>query len=293
VCGCDQRTYDNECIAQEHGVSIDYNGKCNNGNDRDQNDVGQRCTSNNQCNNNSYCKPLFGECNTRTRDGFCTEIPYNKNECDDLSKDQVCDCDGNTQRNQCKAEYEEVGVKHYGSCGNDDDDNDDDNGNRDNRCDNNDDCEDDQFCNLPECGRNTNDQGRCIDGGQNRNGCSRNHDPVCGCDQRTYDNECIAQEHGVSIDYNGKCNNGNDRDQNDVGQRCTSNNQCNNNSYCKPLFGECNTRTRDGFCTEIPYNKSECDDLPKDQVCTCNGNTQKNQCKAEYKSEGVYHYGSC
>merc|ERR1712060_216855 len=74
---------------------------------------------------------------------------------------------------------------------------------------------------------------------------------------------------------------------------CTKNSNCSSGYYCKPLFGECSTNKRDGFCTRIPRNKDECKDVPNDQVCACNGNTEKNECRAEYNSEGVRSYGAC
>lgn len=36
-------------------------------------------------------------------------------------------------------------------------------------------------------------------------GCAAVMDPVCGCDDHTYSNSCVAQAHGVSIAYDGMC----------------------------------------------------------------------------------------
>ena len=35
--------------------------------------------------------------------------------------------------------------------------------------------------------------------------CPEHHDPVCGVDGRTYDNDCFARAHHVEIDYVGPC----------------------------------------------------------------------------------------
>ena len=35
--------------------------------------------------------------------------------------------------------------------------------------------------------------------------CIQLYDPVCGCDERTYGNECFAWMHGVNVEYSGVC----------------------------------------------------------------------------------------
>ena len=70
------------------------------------------------------------------------------------------------------------------------------------RCMNNSDCPTGYFCYFPEC-RNTG--GGCI---KKPEKCYQIWNPVCGCDNKTYQNACVLFEHGVSVKHFGACKSG-------------------------------------------------------------------------------------
>lgn len=64
-------------------------------------------------------------------------------------------------------------------------------------------CGEGEFCELPEGQCLVADsQGTCIYQPQM---CTRDYRPVCGCDGRTYGNDCERQSGGVQKDYDGEC----------------------------------------------------------------------------------------
>jgi len=64
-------------------------------------------------------------------------------------------------------------------------------------------CSEGQFCELPagQC-MVADSQGTCEFQPQM---CTRDYRPVCGCDGRTYSNDCERQSAGVQKDHDGEC----------------------------------------------------------------------------------------
>lgn len=122
-------------------------------------------------------------------------------------------------------------------------------------------------------------------------GCSASG-PICGCDGLTYNSACEAWDFGVSVWFEGTCEQGppaESEPQTDpepsstacgggcgVGQFCYfADNSC--GAYGG---GEC--RDPDGVCTS-----------PMKTVCGCNGTTYASECEAVRAGTSVAWYGSC
>jgi len=137
-------------------------------------------------------------------------------------------------------------------------------------------CASDQYCDYPDDRCGDGQTGTC----QARpSSCPAVVDPVCGCDDTTYDNKCEAAAAGVDVQHQGRCNSGSD---------CTSSDECASDEFCEFPDDQCGDG-QTGTCKPRP---SICPAVV-DPVCGCDNNTHNNQCEAAAAGTDVQYDGRC
>lgn len=149
-------------------------------------------------------------------------------------------------------------------------------------------CDRNQFClkQNSNCGQ----QGECVTAPTS---CSSNYDPVCGCDGKTYSNQCVAASNGrTTVRYFGPCD-GDDDGTDDTPNRnqCRSNSNCQSDEYCDFPDGTCGGNVR-GECAPIPTGQ-DCNGVTNSAVCGCDDVKYKNYCKANQSRTSIQNQGSC
>jgi hypothetical protein len=221
------------------------------------------CTSNAMCGAGQFCEFDPGLCSGA---GKCE--PRGTGECEEYYA-PVCGCDGVTYSNDCFRRYAGVSLLHIGEC-------------EVGACFPYDPfgvCGPEEFCEGPE--------GQCwLDGAtgwcQRRpDGCADVWDPVCGCDNVTYGNDCERQIAGVWAAYRGEC-----------GPSCFAGDPygvCDEGEFCEGPENFCDIMGAAGWCTEPDRS---CGYL-WDPVCGCDGETYSNDCERQMAGVWLRYRGPC
>ncbi|HEY8944985.1 MAG TPA: Kazal-type serine protease inhibitor domain-containing protein, partial [Polyangiaceae bacterium] len=275
VCACGDRTYSSECVAAMAGVSVVSRGACAD----DPPPSEQACGGllGLVCERGEYCKYApEAMCGAADQTGVCTPMPQ---ACDAIY-DPVCACGDRTYSSECVAAMAGVSVVSRGACA---------------------DapppgeqacggllgltCERGEYCKYtPEAKCGAADQtGICA---AMPTACDKIYDPVCGCDGRTYGNECEAASAGVAVSKRGAC--AEEPEPRScgglLGRGCEKGEFCN---YAPEA--RCGAFDAPGVCTRIP---DACQDVYM-PVCGCDGRTYGNACEAAGASMSIVADGEC
>jgi hypothetical protein len=189
VCGCDGKTYGNDCERRGARVSKLADGECSSG---------KMCggIAGIACSKAQFCDLAPGDCGT-IADGAGTCASTGAGIACDMIYQPVCGCDGRTYGNDCERQVAGISKRADGEC-------------------NTSGkmcagiagiaCAKGQFCDLSpgDCGRIADGAGTCALAGKDV-GCPAVYQPVCGCNGRTYGNDCERQAAGVSKLHDGAC----------------------------------------------------------------------------------------
>ena len=149
-------------------------------------------------------------------------------------------------------------------------------------------CKAGAFCNFPkeaQCGA-ADETGVCEPVPE---ACDTLLDPVCGCDDKTYDSACEAHRAHVSVLHAGSCA---EPEPGPEPVTCggLAGGACPEGQFCRfAPEAQCGAADEPGTCTDLPES---CQDIYA-PVCGCDDETYGNRCEAYAQGVSIWSEGAC